>query len=166
MGYWVRCDKRWIKIVKIREGKLSGTLISRIKNIRVRVSNRLRNGNKRHRRFVCEITNKPRENELKTVYQMVYRFVFVSHCSLHKSSAPGKTGGKASYNTRVTNIFRKRASELIPGDSYMCELGHFFSFYFAAYLTAKFLILMEKSGCTGSGYARKALLNFYAPFLN
>lgn len=89
------------------------------------------------------------ENELKTVYQMVYRFVFVSHCSLHKSSGAWKNREKASYNTRVTNIFRKRASKLIPPDSYMCELGYFFSFYSAAYLATKFLILMEILGRSG-----------------
>lgn len=74
---------------------------------------------------------------------MVYRFVFVSHCSLHKSSGAWKNRERASYNTGVTNIFRKRASKLILLDSYMYELGHFFSFYPAAYLATKFLILME-----------------------
>lgn len=102
---------------------------------------------------------------------MVYRFVFVSHCSLHKSSGARKNREKASYNTRVTNIFRKRASKLIPPDSYMCELGHFFSFYPAAYLATKFLILMEILDCSGkravpasSPNAPKAVLKFYAPF--
>lgn len=77
---------------------------------------------------------------------------------------------KASYNTRVTNIFRKRASKLISSDSYMCELRRFFSFYPAAYLATKFLILMEFLCSSASGtryvYAPKAILKFYVAFLN
>lgn len=58
---------------------------------------------------------------------------------------------KASYNTGVRNIFRKRASKLIPRDSYMYELGRFFSFYPAAYLATKFPILMEIPGRASEG---------------
>lgn len=95
---------------------------------------------------------------------MVYRFVFVSHCcSLHKSSGAWKNEKlrTPTYNTQVRNIFRKRASKLISADIYMCELKRFFSFYPAAYLATKFLILMEFA--VGRS-APKAILNFYATF--
>lgn len=47
------------------------------------------------------------------------------------------------YNTPVKNISHKRQCQLISRDSYMCELGYFFSLFFGAYLATKFLILME-----------------------
>lgn len=48
----------------------------------------------------------------------------------------------------------------------MYELGHFFSFYPAAYLATKFLILMEILRRTVRAllYAPKAILKFYVPF--
>lgn len=82
--------------------------------------------------------------------------------------APGKTRRKASYNIRLWNISRKRASKLISADSYMCELKRFFSFYFAAYLATKFLILMEVEAVERVWNARctrqKLCLSFMPPF--
>lgn len=96
---------------------------------------------------------------------MVYRFVFVSHCSLHKSSGARKNcWRKASYNIRVRNISQKRASKLILADSYMCELKRFFSFYFAAYLATKFLILMEVEAVERVCTRRKLRLTFMTSF--